>query len=158
MKLYELNQNYQRILDMIDDGAEGLQDTLESLSEAIEEKVENIAKVVKTLDSEAAAIKAEEERLAMRRRSLEGNAKRLKEYAQQSMELADIKKVKGEVFTLAIQKNPPSLHVIDEGLVPKDYFTVPAPVLDKKRLLTELKAGKEFDGVVIKQGQSLRIK
>lgn len=158
MKLYELNHAYQQIIDMIEDGTEGLGDTLEALNDAIEEKVENIAKVVKTLDSEALAIKAEEQRLAERRRHLENNAKRLKEYAEQSMQLAQIKKVKGSVFTLSIQKNPPSVEITDEKSLPESYYVEQKPTLDKKSLLADLKAGVVIEGAQIKQSESLRIK
>lgn len=77
MNLYELSTNYLQIQEMIMEGAEGLEDTLESLNDAIEEKAVGYAKVIKNIEGQVLAIKEEEKRLAERRRSLESNIKRL---------------------------------------------------------------------------------
>jgi len=158
MRLYELSTNYQQILSLIEDGQEGLEDTLESLTDAIEDKVENIGKLIKTIDAESAGLKAEEQRLADRRKSLENNTKRLKLYAEQSMQDAGMKKIKGPLFTFSIQKNPAALNIVDEKMIPKAFFTLPQPVLDKAAIKEELKLGHEIPGVELTQGESLRIK
>jgi len=158
MQLYELSHKYQTILARIEDGQEGLDDTLEALNDAIEDKVENIGKIIKTVEAEASGLKLEEQRLADRRKALEANVKRLKLYAEQSMQDVGMKKIKGQLFTFSIQKNPPSVEVLDDSEVPKVYFTIPSPVLDKKALMEELKLGHEVPGVQLKQGESLRIR
>lgn len=158
MNLYTLSANYQQILSLIEDGQEGLEDTLESLEGAIEDKLENIGKVIKTVDAEAAGLKAEETRLADRRKSLEANTKRLKLYAEQSMLDAGVKKSKGALFTFSIQKNPAALDIVDEKMIPKAYFTTPQPVIDKAAIKEELKLGHEIPGAQLTQGESLRIK
>lgn len=158
MRLYDLSNDYKQVLALIDDGQEGLEDTLEALNDAIEDKVENIGKVIKTVEAETAGLKAEEARLADRRKSLEANVKRLKEYAYQSMLDTGNKKIKGQLFTFSIQKNPPSLEVLDDAIIPKSFYTIPQPVLDKTAIKEELKLGHEIPGVQLKQGESLRIK
>lgn len=158
MNLYELSAAYQQIQTMIEDGGEGLEDTLESLNDAIEEKAVGYAKIIKNIEGQALAIKAEEERLSSRRKSLEGNARRLKESLEQSMIDVNKKKIKTELFSFNIQKNPPSLNVLDDSVIPKNYFNVPTPVIDKKSILQDLKSGVEVPGVEIKQGESLRIR
>jgi uncharacterized protein YukE len=158
MNIYELSSAYQQIQMMIEDGQEGLTDTLESLNDAIEDKAVNYAKVMKNLEAQAKAIKDEEERLADRRRSLESNVKRLKESLQQSMIDVDMKKIKTELFSFNIQKNPPSVDVLNESLIPMEYFIPVEPKLDKKAILADLKNGVEVQGVEIKQGESLRIR
>jgi hypothetical protein len=158
MKLYSLTNDYQQVLNLIEDGAEGLQDTLEAIEDAIEDKVENIGKVIKTIDAEVAGLKAEEQRLSDRRKSLENNTKRIKQYAEQSMQDAGMKKIKGQLFTFSIQKNPPSVDILDESLIPEIFFDQPEPVLNKKLLLSELKNGFEYKGVQLKQGESLWIR
>lgn len=158
MKLYELSQNYQMVLDMIEDGNEEYLDTLESLGEALEEKAENTAKLIKSLDAQTEVIKAEEKRLADRRRALENKAKRMKDYLQENLEAAGIKKVKGQLLTVAIQKNPPSLNVVDESLIDQSYFVEQKPVLDKKALLQAIKDGAEVEGAELKQTEGVRIR
>lgn len=158
MKLFELSHKYQQVLAKVEEGAEGLEDTLEALNDAIEEKVENIGKIIKTVEAEAAGLKAEEQRMAERRRSLEANIKRMKLYAEQSMLDVGMKKIKGALFTFSIQKNPPSIEIVDEQYIPKAFYKIQEPVLDKKAILEELKLGHEIEGAQLKQGESLRIK
>lgn len=157
MNLYELTGNYQNVLNLISEG-EDLGDTLESLNDAIEDKVENIAKVIKSLDAEIAGYKTEETRLYNRRKSIERNISRLKEYTQHSMEITGKKKIKGQLFTVAIQNNPQSLKVIDEALIPSGFYEPQEPKLNRRELLEELKLGHEVEGVEIQQTQSLRIR
>lgn len=158
MNLYELSSAYQQIQSMIEDGQEGLTDTLESLNDAIEDKAVGYAKVMKNLEAQAKAIKDEEERLADRRRSLESNVKRLKESLEQSMISVNMKKIKTELFSFNIQKNPPSVDVINEKEIPESYFIPQDPKLDKKAILTDLKNGVEIPGTAIKQSEGLRIR
>lgn len=158
MNLYSLSAAYQHIQTMIEDGQEGLADTLESLNDAIEDKAVGYAKIIKNLEGQALAIKAEEERLATRRKGLEGNAKRLKETLEQSMKDTNVKKIKTELFSFNIQKNPPSLDIVDDSEIPKSYFVEQDPKLDKKAILADLKNGAEVPGVQVKQSEGLRIR
>lgn len=158
MNLYELSAAYQHIQSLIEEGGEGLADTLESLNDAIEQKAVGYAKIIKNLEGQAVAIKAEEERLASRRKSLEGNAKRLKEALEQSMIDTNVKKIKTELFSFNIQKNPPGVEVLNETVVPESYFVVQEPKIDKKAILQDLKNGVEVPGVEMKQSEGLRIR
>lgn len=149
-----------QVLDAIDEGVEfeSLTDTLESIEEAIEEKAENIAKLVKTIDAEAEALKVEEKRLTERRKALENRSKGLKEYLQSNLEAAGLKKVKGSLFTIGIQKNPPSVLVHDETKIPKSYFIPQPDKLDRKSLVEAFKNGELIEGAELTQGQSVRIR
>ena len=158
MNLYELSTNYLQIQEMILEGAEGLEDTLESLNDAIEEKAVGYAKVIKNIEGQVLAIKEEEKRLAERRRSLESNIKRLKENLELSMLDTGKKKIKTNLFTFNIQKNPPSVKILDEEAIPSDYLVKQKPKIDKKAIINDLKNGVEVEGVEIKQDESLRIR
>lgn len=157
MNIYELSQSYQQIMEMIEDGQEGLEDTLESLNDAIEDKAVGYAKVMRNLEAQATAIKEEEKRLSERRKSLENNVKRMKESLQETMIHNDKKKIKTDLFTFNIQKNPPSLNIENEELIPKRFYEEQLPKLNRKELLKELKE-TDIPGVAIKQGESLRIR
>lgn len=158
MNLYELTTNYQNLLNFISDGNEGFEDTLESLNDAIEVKVENIAKVVKSLEAEVTGYKTEEKRLSDRRKSIENNIKRLKTYTEESMLSVGMKRIKGQLFTVAIQKNAPSLFVEEETHIPEGYYIPQEPKLNRKELLEDLKNGDEIMGVEVRQTESLRIR
>ena len=66
-------------------------------------------------------------------------------------------KIKTDLFSLNIQKNPPSLNVISEENVPDEFYIVERK-LQRTELLKAMKAGLEVEGVEIKQGESLRIR
>jgi len=159
MKLYELAQNYAQLLEMADDmESDALVDTLEALQGEIEEKAENIAKLVKNLEADAKIIKEEEQRLAERRRAIEAKVERLKTYLQQQLEVAGLQKVKRPTITVAIQNNPPSVEIADEKLIPSE-FMIPQPAkIDKKAILERLKNGEEIPGCSIKQTKGVRIR
>ena len=158
MNLYELTDSYQKILQRIEDGGEGLEDTLESITDAIEEKADGYGKVIKNIEAQIEAIKNEEKRLVDRRKSLESSVKRLKDSLYESMKLTETKRIKSELFTFNIQNNPPSLNIENEDAIPFEYYQPQAPKLDKRELLNAIKNGLEVEGVSIKQGESLRIR
>ncbi|NEZ47837.1 siphovirus Gp157 family protein [Clostridium niameyense] len=160
-KLYELTQNYNNLLDLIDNPevpVEMLKESLDNIREGIEVKVENIAKVIKSIEIDVKGLKEEEKRLADRRKSLENRISSLKDYTESSMRATGLKKIKGKVFTLGIQKNAPSLEIESKKGIPTKYFIPQEPKLDKKTLLGDMKEGIEVPGVTIKQTESLRIR
>lgn len=158
MYLYQLTSNYMQVLDMIEDGNKDFLDTLESIDESIENKVENYGKVIKSLEANVEGLKTEENRLADRRKFMESSIKRMKTNVEQSMIATNKLKIKGDLFTFAIQKNPPRLEVLDDSLIPRDYFTDQAPKLENKLVLDALKQGYDVPGAQMAQGQSLRIR
>lgn len=156
--IYELEGAYAQVQQMIMDGAEGLEETLQSIEGALEEKLESYAMVIRNIESDVDGLKGEEKRLADRRKTMENGIKRMKETMHYAMSSTGETKVKGEKFTFTIQKNPPSLKVLDESVIPKEFFVVVAPSLDKKAIMEQLKAGNEVTGTQIQQGESLRIR
>ena len=159
VKLYELTQQYKQLQEIADDlDPMVLKDTLESIEESIEDKAENTAKLIRSWEAEAKAIKEEEERLANRRKALENRASNTKAYLFEQMKIAGLDKVKRPTLTVSIANNPPSVEVIDPNLIPSLFMIDQDPVIDKKALLTALKNGAEIDGCAIKQGKGLRIK
>ena len=159
MKLYELNQQYNQLLEMADDlDPEVLKDTLESIKESIEDKAENTAKLIRSWEAEVKALKEEEKRLAERRKALEKRVDNTKAYLFEQMELAGMDKVKRPTLTVSIAKNPPSLEVIDPEKIPSLFMIDQDPVIDKKAILAALKNGDEIDGCTIKQSKGLRIR
>ena len=159
MKLYELNQQYKQLQEMADDlDPMTLKDTLESIKESIEDKAENTAKLIRSWEAEANAIKEEEKRLANRRKSLENRVSNTKAYLFEQMKNAGLEKVKRPTLTVSIANNPPSVEVIDPDKIPSLFMIEQKPVIDKKAILVALKNGAEIEGCTITQGEGLRIR
>lgn len=162
MRLYDLSEQYQMLLDMAseDPTNEQLQEMLNGLEGKIEEKIENTIKVVRSLEAQAKAIKDEEERLKARRTSIENSATRLKENVETIMKRMELEKVKGQLFTISLQSNPPKVVVLDEFHIPQKYFVTPQPVpqLQKKEIIEAWKNGVDIPGVQVVQEKSLRVR
>ena len=161
MKLYELKENYMKVLSMIDteEDTRCIMDTLEAIQGEAEEKIESIAKMVKTIQADEAIIKAEEERLYKRREALENKRESIKNYLEDIMLTMNIDKVKTPILSVAIQNNPPSIKLYYEctAMFPKEYEKV-VYSLDKKKMLEDLKAGKVIQGAEIQQTKGVRIR
>lgn len=157
MNLYELTTAYKEIQTMIEDGADGLEEGLQALDDAIESKADGYARVMKNIEGQIAVIKEEEKRLRDRRASLANSVKRLKETLQDSMLYNNKRRIKTDLFSFNIQKNPPSVRVVEPEVVPKRFYIEQEPKLDRRALINELKE-TEIPGVEISQGESLRIR
>ena len=160
MKLYELTQNYINLQELLEDPeipVEVINTALSEVTEEIEEKAENIAKLIKSMELDAAAIKEEETRLSSKRKSLEGRVKNLKEYLEGAMRAVDKKKIKGKLFSFNIQKNPASLDIYDTSMIPKDYIKV-VETFDNAEIKKALKEGIDVPGAILTQSESLRIR
>ena len=136
-----------------------MESALSQVEDNIESKSESIAKLVKGIDGDIEALKEEEKRLAKRRKTLENKQNNIKLYLENQLKAMDIDKVKTPLFTISIQKNPPSVHILNEELIPNKYKKTETTIsISKKDLLEDLKLGEIIDGAEIKQEKSLRIK
>ncbi|AXK19159.1 siphovirus Gp157 family protein [Bacillus sp. COPE52] len=160
--LYNLTGDFLQIQRMIEDGVdlEVIADTLEAVEEAIDQKALNTAYVIKTNEAVVSIIKEEEKRLANRRKALENANKRLSDFLSQSLQVAEKEVVKNETITINFRNNAPSLDIKEGAAIPSKYYNtpVPAPVLDRKKLLDDVKGGLEIEGVGTKRTKSLQIK
>lgn len=159
MRLYELNNQYKHVQEMADElDQQTLLDTLDSIQATIEDKVENTAKLIRSWEAEVAAIREEEKRLAERRKSVENRITSLKMYLQIQMEVAGIDKVKRPTLTVSIRNNPPSVHVLDESILPSDYMIPQPPKVSKADIAKALKNGEFVPGAELVQTKGLSIK
>ena len=157
MNLYELSVAFQEVQNM-DLDPEVMQDTLDSIEDAIENKAENIAKLVRNLESDVSAYKEEEDRLKTKRQATENKVKWLKTYLEDNMKLTGKTKFKSGMFNFSIQKNPASVNITDEKAIPEEFLIQQPPKVDKTSLKEILKRGIEITGAELKQTEGLRIR
>ena len=162
--LYELTAGLQSLWDLMEEGTleeEMLLDAFKNQEEEISIKIEGYCKFIKNLESDIAGLKAEEERLKDKRKTMENTIDRAKKAMKAAMEVTGEKKIKGDLFTVAIQANPPSV-VLDEQClenIPEQYLIPQEPKLDRKKIAEDIKAGEDLNGIAhLEQTESLRIK
>ncbi len=162
--LYDLTDDYLNLLMLAEDpdvDPQILKDTMEAIGGEIEEKADGYAMVMKELEAQEIALKMEIDRLTNRRLAISNNITCLKRGLEAAMRLTGKTKFKTTLFSFGIQKNPPSV-VMDETYIkniPEYYLKYKDPDIDKKRILADLKAGKDLEGIAhIVQTESLRIR
>jgi predicted nuclease with TOPRIM domain len=160
LKLYELTQSYQDILDLAESAEDNqyLYEALEALEDEFENKLENIGKVMQSLDADSEGIDYEIKRLQEKKKALKTNKDNLKRYVEREMLKLGKRKIKTRLFSFNIQNNAPSLDILDDRYIPKEFYTEQEPKLDKRSLLKSLKSGDVIKGVEIKQTEGLRIR
>ncbi|GAA6817899.1 hypothetical protein HpBTM60_04730 [Helicobacter pylori] len=158
--LFNLTDKYKQVYDLIaEQGDEqALNDTLASIKDALEDKADGYVAIIKTLEGDNKAIDDEIKRLQQRKTTNKNGIDRLKESLKEAMETTGKTKFKTALNSYTIANNPPSKDVIDEKLIPKDYWVSQAPKINSKLLLDDLKAGKEIPGAELKRTQSLRVR
>jgi hypothetical protein len=164
LTLYTIADQYlvdlQKLQEM-DIDEQTFKDTLEGLSGDLELKATNVAMFVRNLEANAEAIKVAEKQMAERRKSIEAKAERIKEYLKENMVRTGITKIECPYFQLSLRKNPPAVEVLNQDMIPDEYFDIPeppAPTLNKNRLKDDLKNGVIVEGAKLTSGQSLQIK
>lgn len=113
--------------------------------------------IIKNLEAQAEICEKEERRLANKKVVLRNKAKKLKDNLQECMLDMDKPKIKGKLFSFIIQKNAPSVSILDENLIPEEFIKTERIVV-KQDILNALKKGKEIKGAALKQSKSLRIR
>lgn len=160
--IHELANEWQYLYEMADDpdtDPDVFFDTMEAIEGEIEYKADGYAKVMASLSARAEAIKAEEQRLAARRRAIENNIDRMKKNLQECMEATGKTKFKTDLFSFNIQNNPPQV-VLDVSVedLPKEFIKYVEPSADKKNIMAVLKTGIDFPFAHLETTTSLRIR
>lgn len=164
--LYALTGQYRQLADKLDSlefDAETVADTIEAsgIVDDIANMVQGCELVARSALSFNPAIEAEIARLQALKEYRERVAQGLRDYIKKSMECVGISKIECPLFTITIAKNPASVEVYEEALVPQEFWITPpppAPRLDKKTIAEALKAGIDVAGAKLKHTTRLTVK
>lgn len=155
--LYELTGEYQEAFHAMIDAdmdEQTINDTLEGLQGAIEEKGRNVAAFFIGLQGDVDAMKEAEKRIAIRRKALENKIESMKDYLRSGMQKAGIKKISCPEFSVSVGKPSEVLEIFDESLVPENFFEPQPPKLNKALLKQILKSGESIQGAKISEGKA----
>ena len=150
MKLAFAAINYRAVRDRIrahdphiDEGT--LADTVEGLTDLHE----IIAAVIRSAlgdEALAAGLKGRLGDMQARLEQLQDRASKRRQIAKDVMTQLGLKKLIASDFTVTIRAGAPSLVVIDETAIPKTYWQLREPRLNREELTNELKQGAEIPG------------
>ena len=158
MTLYEIDQNIMALID--EDGEITNPEAFDELQITRSEKLEGIACWIKNLKSDAAAIKAEEDVLAERRRTIENKIKSLSEFLSNTLA--------GQKFSTprvsVSYRTSKALEIADN-----DIFVAWASMFnpsllrikrdpDKKAITDAINGGMDVPGAQIVERKSMQVK
>ena len=154
--LYELTGQFLDIYNMELDEETKL-DTLDSIDweTEYETKVENYIKVMKNLEADIEARKAEIKRLTELNKADEKKKDHLKDTLSESMILTGHERVDTPLFKVSFRKS--EAVEVDDLLLPESY-KVATYKPDKKRLKEDLKNGLEISGAELVERKNLSIR
>lgn len=157
MNIFEIDEriaNFELVMDE-ETGEVTNFDELDALQMAKEEKIENLALWHKELIAEADAIKAEEKKLADRRKTAEKKADSLKNYLDYV--LAG-EKFKTPRVAVSYRKSE-TVNVFDIDKLPDNFKKFKTEVsADKTNIKAYLKQGNILDGVELVVNNNIQIK
>lgn len=160
MTLYELENNYKTFLDLCEDGEiseEAMLDMQEYLLTDIDEKLEGYGCVLRQLQADVEAVKAEKLRLAGKQAQLENNIDRIRETMKSAMHLTDRQKVKTKLFTFSISTRLKTIVDAPEADLPEQFRKVTYKA-DTKAISEYLLAGHEVPWAHQEQAKSLTVR
>lgn len=120
-------------------------------------KLENIALYIKNLESEAEAIKQEEQNLKARRVAKEAKVEQLKNYISNSMIVFNEQRF--ETARVAMSFRTSKVVDVDMKRLDKQYIREKVEYAPDKQAIKEaIASGKEVAGAVLKENRNLQIK
>ena len=168
MTLYELMTDYKNFLSAVENGdipEDAIADTLEGIEASIDDKIDNIACLLKVLEAEEAAIKVEEDRLAERRKVKANTRNRIKTYLSDMMLTMGKTEFESPRNKITFRKTPGKVVFDDEnGFI--EWAKVNAdmllnygkPTVNKTAIKVAIEDGMEIAGVRIESSQNISIK
>jgi len=156
ISLYELSQTYTEIMDLEVD-EETLETMLFSLKDSIEEKSENICKIMAQMQGEEDMLDTEIKRLTAKKKALGTRRSNLKEYLSQTLKTLEISTIKGKLFTIKFRKSS-KLIIDDEYLIPIEYKEEMTTYQIAKNDIKKAMKVEDIPGCHIEESQNIQIK
>ena len=160
---FELAAQYRQLAELLaerNDDEQVIADTLDSISGPLDERLENLAKMVLNIDAADNGVLHTMEYLQARHVALQRAAQRGRQLILDLMRTAGRDRATTALFALAVINNPPCVVVDCDEALPSLYFIhhePPPPTPDKKAIAAALKAGTPVPGAHVEQGMRLDI-
>lgn len=141
----------QKLIDTYSDiDEETLEDTLEGLSD-LDEIIASAIRSAVADEALASALKARIADMKLRLSRLQSRAKGKRAACAKAMADTGLKSIQKDDLTVSLRSSQLQLDILDEAVVPKNFWRTPPPVLDKRALSDALKAGHSVSGVTVTQ-------
>lgn len=159
MNLFELNEKYRELEQRDDLDPETLKDTLDSISDSREVKLDNIANWIENNQADIDFLDKKIKQLQANKKSLVNRTKSLMEYMTTAIDDSGLKELKTENYILKPQNYRASVYISDEKEIPSEFIKFKAvESVDKKSIYELLKNGETVRGAELKPNRKTVIK
>lgn len=162
MRLYEIQKSYETLknfLEQEDLNEEDFEEAFKAIEGDLTDKARNMTFIIKEQEADIAKHDEEIKRLTKRKKVLENSVARIKDNLFTAMVEMDQKDIDTGFFKLKIQKNAPSVNILDEKEIGSKWWRIETiEKLDRRGILEALKNGEEVNGAEMVQSESLRIR
>lgn len=158
MNLYEMTNAATELYNLLMSGEideQAFNDTLASMG--TEDKLESYCKVIRQLEADAEACKAEKQYIEKKQKTAENAVTRMKGVISDFLHAKDSKKEKAGTFTVSLSKSK-AVEVIDESKIPAEFLIPQLAKIDKAGIRAELMAGGTIEGARLIENEGVRIK
>ncbi|NEX60638.1 siphovirus Gp157 family protein [Noviherbaspirillum galbum] len=164
---FELAAQYRQLAELLaerhgdnEESRQVIADTLDGMSEPLDERLENLAKMVRNIESAKHGVEQTMAHLQARHYSLDGAARRARKLILDLMQVAGRERVNTALFSMAVKKNPLAVVVDDEAALPEAFLVrhaPPPPTPDRRAIAAAIKAGQTVPGAHGEHGSRLEI-
>lgn len=161
LSLYNITNGFTLLMEQEEMTEEEKTKVYEELTNLLNEKSQSIIGYTRNIELLIEAMKNEEKRIADNRKSLENRLERFKNYVKDCMIQSGFTKIETELGQLSIAKNPMSVEIENEDVIPSEFKQEVITIkIDKTAIKNHFKdTGEIVEGVkIIDNKTSLRIK
>lgn len=161
LSLYEITNAFPLLMEQEEMSEEDKKKVEEELTNLLNQKSQSIIGYTRNLELTIEAKKSEEKRISESRKADEKRLENFKQYVKECMGKGGFTKVETEIGSLTIAKNPISVEIINELIVPNEFKEeVITTKVDKTAIKNHFKETGEIpEGTnIITTNTSLRIK
>lgn len=159
MNLFELNETYRKLEQRDDLDPETLKDTLDSINDSREVKLDNIANWIENNQADIDFLDKKIKQLQADKKSLVNRTKSLMEYVTTAIDDSGLKELKTENHILKPRNYRASVYISDEKDIPSEFVKFKAvETIDKKAIYELLKNGETVRGAELKPNRKTVIK
>ena len=159
MNLFELNEKYRELEQRDDLDPETLKDTLDSINDSREVKLDNIANWIEKNQAQIDFLDKKIKQLQADKKSLVNRTKSLMEYMTTAIDDSGLKELKTANHILKPRNYRASVYIRNEKEIPSEFIKFKAvESIDKKSIYELLKNGEIVRGAELKPNRKTVIK
>lgn len=158
MNLFELNEKYRELEQRDDLDPETLKDTLDSISDSRETKLDNIATWIENNEGDIDKLNKKIKGFQSEKKRLINKNQQLNKYMTSALEDWGIKKISTDRHIIKLGRETQQTVIFDEKKIPNEFYKASAPTISKSLIKEAIQNGINVPGAELKLNRKTVIK